>query len=138
MNSTRTSDTVKHFYGESTENAMVERKYKNAIDSNYLLKIDKFETVSESIAHHCSYFPRAEEAANIAQELYESLNNQLVNESFRLIDLKVDYIDPTFEVLVKIQLKFCRENHDKLISLQNYFPPNDSLVDNKVQEVYKK
>ncbi|CAG8499710.1 2652_t:CDS:2 [Diversispora eburnea] len=178
----RISDTIEHFYEESSENAMIGKKYKEAFD---ILERDCksclvsfwIETVSEPIARLCSYFPhvndnikkrekklldsdahrakvqklvyksssedqtklaRAEEAANTARELYESLNNQLVNELPRFIDLRVPYIDPTFEALVKIQLKFCRENHDKLSSLQNYFPPNDSPVDSKVEEVLQK
>lgn len=62
----------------------------------------------------------------------------MVNELPRLIDLRVPYIDPTFESLVKIQLNFCQENHNKFSLLQNYFPSNDSPVDNRVEEVLQK
>jgi len=81
---------------------------------------------------------RAEEVSNTARELYESLNNQLITELPRLIDLRVHYLDPTFEALVKVQLKFCQESYDSLSSLQDYFPSNDSPVDIRVDEVLQK
>ena len=34
-----------------------------------------------------------------------SLNEQLTNEIPQLIDLRVPYLDPSFEALVKIQLR---------------------------------
>lgn len=68
--------------------------------------------------------------------MYESLNNQLCTELPKLIDLRVPYIDPTFEALVKIQLKFSQESYDSLNSLKNHFPPNsEGPVDNNVDAV---
>lgn len=43
----------------------------------------------------------------MAKEVYEALNDQLTTEMPQLIDLRVPYLDPSFEALVKIQLK-CR------------------------------
>ncbi|CAG8518561.1 15253_t:CDS:2 [Acaulospora morrowiae] len=86
-----------------------------------------------------SKLTRAEEVSNMARELYESLNSQLITELPRLIDLRVPYLDPTFEALVKIQLKFCQESYDSLSPLQDYFPPNESApVDSRVDEVLQK
>ncbi|CAG8666291.1 5746_t:CDS:1, partial [Racocetra persica] len=79
----------------------------------------------------------AEQAANEAREIYESLNTQLVNELPRLIDLRVPYFNPTFEALVKIQLRFCQESYEGLNSLQEQFSDNDQ-VDNKVEAVLQK
>ena len=82
------------------------------------------------------YLYKAEEAANLACELYESLNSQLCKELPKLIDLRVPYIDPTFEAFVKIQLKFYQESYDHLNSLQEYFPENhERHVDEKVEAV---
>jgi bridging integrator 3 len=69
--------------------------------------------------------------------LYESLNNQLCSELPKLIDLRVPYIDPTFEALVKVQLKFSQEGYDNLNSLQEYFPNKESSghVDAKIDAV---
>jgi bridging integrator 3 len=41
----------------------------------------------------------------MAKEVYEALNDQLTTEMPQLIDLRVPYLDPSFEALVKIQLK---------------------------------
>lgn len=52
-----------------------------------------------------SKLPRAEKEAQMARDVYEALNEQLTNELPQLIDLRVPYLDPSFEALVKIQLK---------------------------------
>lgn len=41
----------------------------------------------------------------MARDVYESLNEQLTTEIPQLIDLRVPYLDPSFEALVKIQLR---------------------------------
>lgn len=51
--------------------------------------------------------PRAEKELQMAKEVYETLNEQLTTEMPQLIDLRVPYLDPSFEALVKIQLR-CR------------------------------
>src|SRR5579859_4983804 len=54
--------------------------------------------------------PRAEKEAVMAREVYEVLNEQLTAELPQLIDLRVPYLDPSFEALVKIQLRFRKES----------------------------
>jgi hypothetical protein len=49
--------------------------------------------------------PRTEKEAQMAKEVYEGLNDQLTGELPQLIDLRVPYLDPSFEALVKIQLR---------------------------------
>lgn len=49
--------------------------------------------------------PRAEKEAQMAKDVYESLNEQLTTELPQLIDFRVPYLDPSFEALVKIQLR---------------------------------
>jgi hypothetical protein len=41
----------------------------------------------------------------MARDVYDSLNEQLTSEIPQLIDLRVPYLDPSFEALVKIQLR---------------------------------
>lgn len=47
----------------------------------------------------------------MAKEIYEALNEQLTTELPQLIDLRVPYLDPSFEALVKIQLR-CKTTID--------------------------
>nr|OQO27168.1 hypothetical protein B0A51_04428 [Rachicladosporium sp. CCFEE 5018] len=51
---------------------------------------------------------------------YEQLNEQLTTELPQLIDLRVPYLDPSFEALVKIQLRFCAEAYSRMAQVQQY------------------
>ncbi|BFZ61463.1 BAR adaptor protein Hob3 [Saitoella coloradoensis] len=85
--------------------------------------------------------PRAEQEAMQAKEVYETLNEQLTNELPQLIDLRVPYLDPSFEALVKIQLRFCQEGYERLAQVQQYLDPNvrdeyaNGVLDQKVETV---
>jgi 8-oxo-dGTP pyrophosphatase MutT (NUDIX family) len=67
--------------------------------------------------------PRAEKEAAMAREIYEELNEQLTAELPQLIDLRVPYLDPSFEALVKIQLRFCKEGYERMAQVQQYLEP---------------
>ncbi|OLL23176.1 Protein hob3 [Neolecta irregularis DAH-3] len=85
--------------------------------------------------------PRAEKEAQIAKEVYERLNEQLSTELPQLIDLRVPYLDPSFEALVKIQLRFCQEGYQKMAQVQQYLDANvreeyaQGALDQKVEQV---
>ncbi|KAK5107265.1 hypothetical protein LTR62_001581 [Meristemomyces frigidus] len=55
-----------------------------------------------------------------AKVAYEQLNDQLTSELPQLIDLRVPYLDPSFEALVKIQLRFCAEAYSRMAQVQQY------------------
>ncbi|KXT08162.1 hypothetical protein AC579_8453 [Pseudocercospora musae] len=63
-----------------------------------------------------------EQADGLAQAkvAYEQLNQQLTDELPQLIDLRVPYLDPSFEALVKIQLRFCAEAYSRMAQVQQY------------------
>lgn len=48
---------------------------------------------------------QTEKETAMARDVYEALNEQLTTEIPQLIDLRVPYLDPSFEALVKIQLR---------------------------------
>ena len=56
----------------------------------------------------------------MAREMYQQMNGQLIEELPQLIDLRVPYLDPSFEALVKIQLRFCTESYTRLAQVQQY------------------
>jgi len=64
--------------------------------------------------------PRTEKEAEMAKAAYEQLNEQLTSELPQLIDLRVPYLDPSFEALVKIQLRFCAEAYSRMAQVQQY------------------
>lgn len=84
--------------------------------------------------------PRAEKESNMAEDIYERINTQLTNELPQLIDLRVPYLDPSFEALVKIQLRFCREGYERIAQVQQYFDASvrddyaQGVLDQRVEE----
>ena len=62
----------------------------------------------------------AEKEAEMARAAYEELNEQLSTEIPQLLDLRVPYLDPSFEALVKIQSRFCAEAYSRMAQVQQY------------------
>ena len=85
--------------------------------------------------------PRLEREADQAKLAYEQLNTQLHSELPQLIDLRVPYLDPSFEALVKIQLRFCAEAYSRMAQVQQYMEPEtrdeyaSGQLDNKVEQI---
>ena len=92
-----------------------------------------------------SKLPRAERESELAKTAYETLNDQLSTELPQLIDLRVPYLDPSFEALVKIQLRFCAEAYSRMAQVQQYLDADtremyaqgqlDSKVENVLAEI---
>jgi amphiphysin len=96
----------------------------------------------------------------MARDVYEALNEQLTTEIPQLIDLRVPYLDPSFEALVKIQLRclctydlavvrtyywrdmiVCAEAYSRMAQVQQYLDPNtreqyaQGHLDQRVEQV---
>ncbi|KAJ3371018.1 hypothetical protein GGF31_003748 [Allomyces arbusculus] len=65
--------------------------------------------------------PRAEDEVVEAKRVYESLNTPLKEELPQLIGLRVPYLEPSFEALLKIQYAHYREAVDRLAAIQPAF-----------------
>jgi len=85
--------------------------------------------------------PRAEKDEQLAKAAYDQLNETLTTELPQLIDLRVPYLDPSFEALVKIQLRFCAEAYSRMAQVQQYLDADtrdqyaQGQLDAKVEEV---
>ncbi|ORY16071.1 BAR domain-containing protein [Clohesyomyces aquaticus] len=85
--------------------------------------------------------PRAERDEQLAKQAYDQLNETLTTELPQLIDLRVPYLDPSFEALVKIQLRFCAEAYSRMAQVQQYLDANtrdqyaQGELDARVEEV---
>lgn len=85
--------------------------------------------------------PRTEKELQMAKDVYETLNEQLTSELPQLVDLRVPYLDPSFEALVKIQLRFCAEAYARMAQVQQYLDPDvreqyaSGQLDNRVEQV---
>lgn len=80
----------------------------------------KVRRMIDKPAKDAAKLPRAEKELAMAKEIYEELNAQLKEELPQLISLRVPFYDPSFESLVKIQLKFCTEGYSRLAQVQQY------------------
>lgn len=69
----------------------------------------KVRRLVDKPAKDAAKLPRAEKELSMAKEIYDELNDQLKAELPQLIALRVPFYDPSFEALVKIQLRFCTE-----------------------------
>ncbi|KAF9082359.1 hypothetical protein BGX29_001301 [Mortierella sp. GBA35] len=83
----------------------------------------KVRKLVERPSQDSSKLPQAEHEANIARDMYESMNAQLTSELPKVIDSRVAYLDPSFEAVVKSQLSFAQDASNTLEGLRQYFPP---------------
>jgi len=105
----------------------------------------KVKKLAEKPDKDVTKLPRAEKEEAMAKAAYEQLNEQLFTELPQLIDLRVPYLDPSFEALVKIQLRFCAEAYSRMAQVQQYLDADtreqyaqgqlDSRVEDVLQEI---
>ncbi|KAI0904596.1 hypothetical protein F4823DRAFT_614464 [Ustulina deusta] len=80
----------------------------------------KVKKLAEKPDKDVTKLPRTEKEMEMAKAAYEQLNDQLSSELPQLIDMRVPYLDPSFEALVKIQLRFCAEAYSRMAQVQQY------------------
>jgi amphiphysin len=101
----------------------------------------KVKKLAEKPDKDVNKLPRAEKDTEIAKAAYDALNEQLFTELPQLIDLRVPYLDPSFEALVKIQLRFCTEAYSRMAQVQQYLDADtreqyaQGHLDNRVEQV---
>ena len=62
--------------------------------------------------------PQAQQESDQAEEVFRAINDQLVNELPQFIDLRIPYLDPSFEAMVRMQCRFNEEGYEKLGGVQ--------------------
>ncbi|CAX40575.1 amphiphysin-like lipid raft protein, putative [Candida dubliniensis CD36] len=101
----------------------------------------KVRRLVDKPAKDAAKLPRAEKELSMAKEIYDELNDQLKAELPQLIALRVPFYDPSFEALVKIQLRFCTEGYSRLAQIQQYLDPAsrdeyaNGLLDGKIDDM---
>lgn len=120
-------------------NEAIKKRNKKLLD--YDSARSKVKKLTDKPSDDAKRLPVAEKFANDARDLYVNLNNQLVTELPQLIDLRIPYLDPSFEAMVKIQLRFCEEGYETLTNVQQYFDPQvredyaSGVLDQRVEGV---
>lgn len=101
----------------------------------------KVRRLVDKPAKDASKLPRAEKELQLAKDVFDQLNTQLKEELPQLISLRVPYFDPSFESLVKIQMRFCTEGYTRLAQIQNYLNQQDrddysqGVLDDKISQL---
>ena len=101
----------------------------------------KVRRLVDKPAKDASKLPRAEKELSLAKDIFENLNNQLKTELPQLVSLRVPYFDPSFEALIKIQLRFCTDGYTRLAQIQQYLDQQsrddyaNGLLDTKIEEL---
>lgn len=133
-------DPITHFCAYFPDiNECIKKRNHKLIDYDAVRA--KVKKLVEKPDKDAAKLPHAERQAEVAKQAYEQLNEQLCHELPQLIDLRVPYLDPSFEALVKIQLRFCAEAYSRMAQVQQYLEPDtreqyaSGDLDNKVEQV---
>ncbi|KAI9307511.1 BAR adaptor protein Hob3 [Cunninghamella echinulata] len=117
-------------------NEAVKRRQKKLLD--YDTQRSKVRKLIDKPSEDPQKLPLAEQEANLAREMYENINTILINDLPKVVELRVPYLDPSFEALVKSELHFAQTCYEQLEGLRHHFPPeheNDQRVDNVLQQM---
>ncbi|GAA5873536.1 hypothetical protein JCM16303_001157 [Sporobolomyces ruberrimus] len=63
----------------------------------------------------------AETEEEQAREIFQALDTQLKEELPQLLDLRIPYLDPSFECMIRLQSHFATDGYEKLGGVQRYF-----------------
>lgn len=125
-------------YFNEVDDAIKKRSHKKADFDQCKAKVRK---LIDKPAKDAGKLPRAEKELALAKDIFESLNAQLKSELPQLIALRVPFYDPSFESLVKIQLRFCTEGYSRLAQIQQYLDQSsrdeyaNGLLDGKIDNL---
>ncbi|KAI9488125.1 hypothetical protein BDB00DRAFT_792094 [Zychaea mexicana] len=100
-------------------NEAIKRRHKKALD--YDNQRSKVRKLIDKPSDDPQKLPMAEEVANLAREQYEGLNTILIEDLPKIVEMRVPYVDPSFEALVKSELKFSQTYYGEFESIQDIF-----------------
>lgn len=103
-------------------NDAIAKRNKKMLD--YDAARSKVRKLVDKPAEDTAKLPRAQQEHDEAKEIFEVLNGQLIEELPQLVELRIPYLDPSFEAMVRCQLKFAEEGYSKLAGVQRYFAEN--------------
>lgn len=125
-------------YFQEVNEALKKRAHKKI---DYEQAKSKVRRLIDKPAKDAGKLPKAERELQLAKEIFDDLNEQLKTELPQLVGIRVPYFDPSFEALVKIQLKFCTEGYSRLALIQQYLDPAsrddyaNGILDNKIDDM---
>ncbi|KAL7411021.1 BAR-domain-containing protein [Mrakia frigida] len=126
-----------------TINSAIDKRNKKLLD--YDAARSRMRKLAEKGSDDVTKLPRAQQENDEAEAIYEVLNSTLMEGLPQLVELRVPYLDPSFEAMVRCQLKFAEEGYEKMSGVQRYFAETvrddyangqlDSQVESILQEM---
>ena len=101
----------------------------------------KVKRLTEKPDKDASKLPTAEKEAAVGKTQYEQINNTLLEELPQLVDFRVPYLDPSFDAVVKLQMRLASEGYSHMAAVQEYLPKStrdeysEGKMDERVEEV---
>ncbi|TIB61684.1 hypothetical protein E3P78_02629 [Wallemia ichthyophaga] len=124
-------------------NQAISKRHKKLLD--YDAARTKVRKLTEKPSNDASALPRAQREMDMCENAYIALNDELKDIMPQMLDLRIPYLDPSFEAMVRLQSKFSQEGYEKLGGVQRYFTDNvrddyangslDAEVENSLQEM---
>ncbi|WVR05345.1 hypothetical protein IAU60_002359 [Kwoniella sp. DSM 27419] len=105
-----------------TINAAISKRGNKMMD--YDAARAKVKKLVEKPSDDPSKLPRAQAEHDEARDIFNILNDQLIAELPLLVDLRVPYLDPSFEAMIRCQIRFAEEGYAQLSGVQRYFADN--------------
>ncbi|ORY53983.1 putative RVS161-protein [Leucosporidium creatinivorum] len=100
-------------------NNAISKRHKKLLD--YDAARSKARKLGEKPPNDPSKLPLAEQEAETAEEIYKIIDEQLRNDLPQILDLRVPYLDPSFECMIRMQSHFATDGYEKLGGVQRYF-----------------
>ncbi|WFD03403.1 BAR adaptor protein Hob3 [Malassezia obtusa] len=101
-------------------NKLIEKRNRKLLD--YDAARSRHKKLTEKPSDDPSKLPRADRELSDSKFVFEAIDQQLMNELPQLVDMRVPYLDPSLEMMIRAQIKFAQEGYEQLGSVQRYFP----------------
>ncbi|KAI9600683.1 hypothetical protein H4Q26_000473 [Puccinia striiformis f. sp. tritici PST-130] len=131
-------EPVGRFCSYFTEvNNTLAKRHKKLLD--YDAARTKVRKLAEKPSDDPSKLIRAEKECDEAKQIFKVYNDSLTKELPEIVDLRIPYLDPCFEAMVRLQLSFHESGYDKLGGVQRYFSESvrddyaNGQLDNQVE-----
>ncbi|KAI8331881.1 hypothetical protein BC941DRAFT_484740, partial [Chlamydoabsidia padenii] len=116
-------------------NDAIKRRQKKLLDyDTHRIKVRK---LVEKPSDDPQRLPMAEKEADLARDMYENINTILIQDLPKLVSLRVPYLDPSFEAMVKSHWELGQLGYDQMESIRPSFPPegDDHPSDSILQQM---
>ena len=101
-------------------NKLIDKRSRKLLD--YDATRSRYKKQSDRPSDDASKLPRMESEHNEAKLVFDAINEQLMTELPQLVDMRIPYLDPSLEMMVRVQLKFAQDGYEQLGGVQRYFP----------------